>query len=89
MTTTRKVVLTIELTVRDMTDEEWTEANEGVELDEDDQGPSGWVKDLEAGELNEAIEGALDSASNPEMFAGSGLFVVTENARVLSAKWQP
>lgn len=83
----RKLIVTVEMIVRDMTQGEWDDAVEGIELDEDFTGPDGWVKGLSGSELKETIEGALDSASNPELFAGSDLYCVIERAFVASVKW--
>lgn len=94
---TRKITVTVELTVRDMTQAEWDEANEGAVRDDDDaeddedwfSGPDGWVASLEGTELNEPIELALDSVSNPEVFAGTGLFIHIENALVTEIVMEP
>lgn len=87
---TRTLVVTLTLTVRDMTAEEFEYANEGAVEDnlEIDGDPAYVVEYLEPGELREAIEGALASEGNPEMFAGSGLFCITENAHVQSIEWE-
>lgn len=89
----RSVRVVLELEVRDMTQEEWDEANEGGVIDEVEDlqdeisGPYGWVADLEPNELIEPIEGALVSADNPEIFAGSGLFLHIGNAVIKEIGW--
>lgn len=54
--------------------------------------PEGWVAELasEGGglwDLRSAIEGALNSEDNPEMFAGTNLFLMTENAKIETTEW--
>ena len=87
--TQRTLQLTLTLTVRNMTEAEFTEAG-GYEYatDEHDSGPDNWVEQLDPSDLNEAIQGALNSDGNPEMFAGSSLFLVTQDAVVVTAEWK-
>ena len=84
---TKTLLVTIEIDVRDPTEEELSDGsfqNDDYEMAD----PLDWLTDLEPNELSEAIEGALHSEGNPEMFAGSGLFVQTTEARVKSIEWK-
>lgn len=96
----RKIRMTVELTVRDMTQEEWDEADgDGVfreyDLEDAEDGSEAEpddslreiVKQMDPQGLKEVIEYALVSEDNPEMFEGSNLFVHTEDVTVTDIAW--
>lgn len=85
---TRTLVITLELEVRDPTEEELSDGdfnNEDYEM----KNPLDWVSDLSPDELREPIETALHSENNPEMFAGTSLFVQCEVSAITSIEWKP
>ncbi|SFV33264.1 hypothetical protein SAMN05216456_1938 [Devosia crocina] len=88
---TRTLLVVLELPVRAMTDEEWEYAWEECGHDEqkiDGPGPQDTLQEVGASDLSDAIAGALNSANNQEMLAGTGLFIHTDDARVLSSAWK-
>lgn len=87
----KTLLVVLELPVRTMTEDEWTDAWIGSgHDDEESDGPDrvATLDEIAPVDLSEAISGALNSVNNPEVFAGSGLFVHTEDARVLSLAWK-
>ena len=88
---TKTLIVTLELPVRAMTEEEWSEAWDGCGHDEEkDEGP-GREETLHAtspSDFEDVISSALNSVNNPEILEGTGLFVHTENAVVTSIGWK-
>jgi hypothetical protein len=85
---TKTLVVTVEIEVRDPTEAELSDGqfqNDDYEMID----PLDWLSDLSPDELREPIEAALHSENNPEMFAGTGLFVQTTSAQVTAAHWKP
>lgn len=91
MAKTKTLLVTIEVPVRAMTEDEWNEAWDGCghDLDED-EGPDReeTLDECSPQDFTDAISGALNSANNPDILAGSGLFVHTEDALVTSIAWK-
>ena len=93
----RTLLVTLTLKVRDMTDEEFADATqfdvgpdideEGEEIEDDFKVTNDFVKDVSPDELRETLEYALRSEGNDEMFAGSSLYLVTEQANITSIGW--
>lgn len=90
---TRLLRVTMTVAVRDMNDAEYEEAMVGVEYDpeewdaEYDGDPRAVVDATEPNDYRELIEAATDSETNPELFAGSGIFAVMGAAHVESIEW--
>lgn len=88
----RILTVTLELPIRAMTEEEWEEAMDGaICIDpEEDDGPDReeTLDEVAPNDFREAISAALNSVNNPEMFAGTGLFVHTEDAKILAVEWK-
>lgn len=88
----KTLLVTLELPVRAMTDGEWDEALEGaICIDpEEDEGPDRLetLNEVSPEDFREAISYALNSANNPEVLAGTGLFVHTDDAVVTSLGWK-
>lgn len=90
MANSRMLTVTINILVRDMTNEEFEDCGGPSDDDDDDDFEpltNDFVRDLDAAELREIIEASVLSADNPEMMAGSGLYVVTEQANVTDIQW--
>ena len=87
----KTLLVTLELPVRAMTEQEWTEAWDGCGHDADeDEGPDreATLEVISPADIAEAIAGALNSVTNGEMLAGSGLFVHTDDAVITSIIWK-
>ncbi len=83
----RTLRVVIELEVRDPTQAELDENDFNIDEYEIDGDPTDWVSTMSPSELSESIGYALESENNPEMFAGSGIFVQTGNAKVKDIEW--
>lgn len=88
-----KMLVTLEIDVVPLSEEEQRECSEQMgneEIDEED-GPGGDLgflpEDYYAFELAEVLEGAFHEDAVKEMFAGSGIFVTFDGATVKSAEW--
>lgn len=81
----RTLLVTLEIPVRAMSEDEWDEAWADCGHDEEeDEGPGReeTLAEVEAKDFIEAISAATNSANNPEILAGTGLFVHMEDATV-------
>ncbi|MEQ9634634.1 MAG: hypothetical protein RLW68_00970 [Devosia marina] len=89
MEKTRTLKVTLEIPVRAMSEDEWQDANEGCVFDDEDEGPGReeTLAEVQAKDFIEAISAATNSANNPEIFAGTGLFVHMEDATVKSIEF--
>lgn len=88
---TKTLLVTLEIPVRAMTEQEWAEAWDGCGHDEEeDEGPDreATLEDCEPKDFTDAVSAALNSSNNPDMLAGSGLFVHTEDALITAIGWK-
>ena len=84
----KTLLVTLEIPVRPMTAQEWAEVHWP---DEEDEGgsPEDELADIDAEEFTDCIAAALNSENNPDIFAGSGLLLHTDDAVVTSIAWKP
>ena len=89
---TKTFLVTLELPVRVMTQEEWDEAVDGIvclEPEEvEEMSRENEINGVTPNDFREAISAALNSANNPEVLAGTGMFVHTDDALVTSIGWK-
>jgi hypothetical protein len=88
---TKTLLVTLELPVRVMTDEEWEQAwDDCGHLDPDDESPDReeTLEHVTPADMAEAISAALNSTNNGDFLAGTGLFVTTDDALITSVSWK-
>ena len=88
---TKTLLVTLELPVRAMAEEEWSEAWDDCGHDEqENEGPGReeTLAECSPSDFSEHIACALNSVTNGEMLAGSGLFVHTDDALITSINWK-